>query len=366
MFRQALAISGNTFTEAIRQPVFSVLLLIGALGLVLNVFLAAYSMEPGTGDNKILIDLGLSTVLLIGLLLAAFTATGVIAEEIEAKTVLTVVSKPVPRPLFVVAKFLGVVAAIGVAHLTLSCVFALSLRHRVMQNASDHLDQPVILFGVGGALLALLLAAAGNYLYRRTFTSTFVGLLCLTQLVAVLAVSVLTPDFQPQSPMTEIVADDFQIGQVLLGLFLLFEAVIVLTALCVMLSTRLGQVPTLLISLGVFFAGLVAGALSGWVDQRLSLPPGVGVFESLVAVWTADIGTGLKPVYTAAKLVYLALPNLQFFWPADAISQGNSMIRDLAGRFTLAPILSVTTYAALYTAALLSVAVVLFQRREVG
>lgn len=353
MFRQALTISGNTFTESIRQPVFSVLLLIGALALVLNVFLAAYSMEPGTGDNKILIDLGLSTVLLVGLLLAAFTATGVIAEEIEAKTVLTVVSKPVPRPLFVLAKFLGVVAAIGVAHLTLSCVFALTLRHRVLQNASDHLDGPVLLFGLGGAALALLLAAAGNYLYRRPFTSTFAGLLCLTQVAAVLAVGVLTPDWGLQGPATELTADGGQVGQVLLGLFLLFEAVVVLAALAVALSTRLGQVPTLLISLGVFFAGLVAGALSGWVDQRLSLPPGVGVFESLAAVWAADVAAGLKPVYTLAKLVYLALPNLQFFWPADAISQGNSMVRDLAGRFTLSPVLSVTAYAGLYTLALL-------------
>ncbi|BAM03715.1 membrane protein [Phycisphaera mikurensis] len=366
MFRQALTISGNTFTEAIRQPVFTVLVLIGALGLVLNVFLAAYSMEPGRGDNKILIDLGLSTVLLVGLLLAAFTATGVVAEEIEAKTVLTVVSKPVPRPLFVLAKFLGVTAAIGVAHATLSCIFTLSLRHRVMQNASDHLDGPVLTLGVGGALLALLLAAAGNYLYRRSFTSTFVALLCLTQVLAVLGVSVLTPQWGLQPPLAELTRDGGQVGQVLLGLFLLFEAVVVLTALCVALSTRLGQLPTLLIALGVFFAGLIAGALSGWVDQRLSLPPGVGVFESLIAVWNADIGIGLKPVYTLAKLVYLALPNLQFFWPADAISQGNSMIEDLSGRFTLAPILSVSGYALLYTVALLGAAVALFQRREVG
>lgn len=366
MIRQAFTISKNTFIEAVRQPVFSVLLLIGTLGLILNLFLSAYSMEPGSGDNKVLIDLGLSTVLLVGLLLAAFAATGVIADEIEAKTVLTVVSKPVPRPLFVLAKFLGVAGAIGVAHLTLSCVFTLTIRHGVLQNAQDQLDGPVLLLGLGGAAIALLLSAAGNYLYRRSFTSTFVTLLCVSQVVAVLGILVLTPQWGLQSPTTELLENDGRLGQVLIGLFLLFEAVVVLTALCVAISTRLGQVPTLLISLGVFFAGLVAGAVSGWVDQRLSLPPGVGVYESLLAVWTADISGGLKPVYTLAKLIYLALPNLQFFWPADAISQGNSMIRDLAGQFTLAPILSVTFYAVLYTSALLSAAVVLFQRREVG
>jgi ABC-type transport system involved in multi-copper enzyme maturation permease subunit len=107
-----LSIARNGFLESIRQPVFVVLLLGGTLAMVLNVNLAAFTLED---DNKLLIDLGLSTLFIAGLLLAAFTATSVLSREIENKTVLTVVSKPVTRAAVIVGKFLGVAVALAVA-----------------------------------------------------------------------------------------------------------------------------------------------------------------------------------------------------------------------------------------------------------
>ncbi len=366
MLRQLFSIARNTFVEAIRQPVFTVLLLMGALGLILNVFLSAYSMEPGEGDNKVLIDLGLSTVLLVTLLLAAFTATGVLSEEIENRTVLTVVSKPVPRPVFVVGKFLGVGTAIALAYWVLSIVFLMTIRHQVLQNASDDLDWPVWAFGFGGAAVALLLAIGGNYLYRRSFTSAFVLLLGAMLTVGYAGVLVFGKEWVLQSPLYEFTEDEGKTLQIAVGLALMFEAVVILTAVAVTVSTRFGQVMTILISFGVFLVGLVSNSLSGWVNSRLSLPGGVGIYESIAAVFTADIGFGLKLVYAASKMLYLVLPNLQFFWPADAISQGNSMLHDPAGNFTLVPLVTHTGYGVLQTVALVCIAVALFQRREVG
>ena len=72
-----------------------------------------------SSDNKLLLDIGLATVFVCGMLLAAFVATAVISREIERKTVLTVVSKPVPRPVVVVGKYLGVAGAMLVAVLTM-------------------------------------------------------------------------------------------------------------------------------------------------------------------------------------------------------------------------------------------------------
>ena len=60
-----LAIARNAFLESIRQPIFAVLLIVGILAMVLNVNLAAFTLED---DNKLLIDLGLSTLFLAGLL----------------------------------------------------------------------------------------------------------------------------------------------------------------------------------------------------------------------------------------------------------------------------------------------------------
>ncbi len=366
MFRQLFTIARNTFVEAIRQPVFTVLLLAGVLGLILNVFTAAYSMEPGEGDNKVLVDMGLSMVMLVCLLLAAFTATGVLSDEIESKTVLTVVSKPVGRPTFVLGKFLGIGAAIALAYWILAVAFFLTLRHQVLQNAGDDLDGPVLAFGLGFAFVALAVSVGSNFLYRRPFTSTFVVLLAVGQLFALLGVLVFGKEWALQSPLHEFVEHDGKNVQIVVGLGLIFQAVLVLTAVAVTVSTRLGQLMTLLICVGVFFAGLASNSLSGWVNQRLGLPHDVGVYESIGAIFSADITGGAMVAYLGAKLTYLVLPNLQFFWPADAISQGNSMIHDLGGGFTLLPVLSVTLYAVLYLLVLVCVAVALFQRREVG
>ena len=73
-----------------------------------------------------LIDIGMATVFVAGGLLAAFVATGVLTREIENKTALTVISKPVGRPLFVLGKFLGVAGAlILLSTLYMSFVFLL-------------------------------------------------------------------------------------------------------------------------------------------------------------------------------------------------------------------------------------------------
>jgi ABC-type transport system involved in multi-copper enzyme maturation permease subunit len=102
MLSQLLTIARNTFVESVRQPIYFVLIAIAGLCLVLTTWSAGFSMgmsESGevSGDNKLLLDVGMATVFVVGVLLAAFLATAVISREIENKTVLTVVSKPVSR-----------------------------------------------------------------------------------------------------------------------------------------------------------------------------------------------------------------------------------------------------------------------------
>ncbi|MEX0654807.1 MAG: ABC-2 transporter permease [Phycisphaeraceae bacterium] len=358
MLEQLLAIARNTFTESIRQPIFVVLILLGVLGLVINPSLSTYTLETGGGDNRELVNLGLSTVFVIGLFLAAFTATSVLSSEVEKRTVLTVVSKPVSRPVFVLGKYLGVAAAIAVAFYLLSLVFALTVRHRVLQTAADTLDMPVIVFALLGGLGALAVAAAGNYLYRWVFTSTFVASLVAGMTVAGLMVALVNKDWQLQSPLTEFTVRDGELTQVLVGLALIFEAVLILTAVAIAASTRLGQIMTLLVCCGVFLLGLASNSLSQWANHSLSLPVGMGPVESLPAIFATEASLGQQFLFAFAKLIYLVAPNLQFLWPADAINLGNP--------FTVGHVATVTGYATLYILAVLGVAVTMFQTREVG
>ena len=236
MLQQLFAISRNTFVESIRQPIFSVMIFFAWLVLiVLNPSMSAYSMEHGA-DVQMLITMGLSTVAVMTLLLAAFTATGVIAEEIERKTVLTVVSKPVGRPLFILGKYLGVAAATTLAYYLMAVILLLTYRHGVMSTASDHFDQPVWTFAALGVLAALGVAVTTNYLYRWVFTSTFVLAAAATMTLALLMVAVISPQWTLQSPLADLASDDWRGAQLLVGLGVVFEAMLILTAAAVACS----------------------------------------------------------------------------------------------------------------------------------
>jgi len=73
-------------------------------------------MYTMSDDNKLLREIGLSTLFLTSLFIAIFSASGAVAKEMETKTIMTVLSKPVQRPIFIIAKFLGVAAAVILAH----------------------------------------------------------------------------------------------------------------------------------------------------------------------------------------------------------------------------------------------------------
>ena len=332
-----LSIARNGFLESIRQPVFVVLLLGGTLAMVLNVNLAAFTLED---DNKLLIDLGLSTLFIAGLLLAAFTATSVLSREIENKTVLTVVSKPVSRASLVIGKYLGVAGALAVAYWALSVVFLLAVRHRVQSSVriDDTFDMPVLVFSLLFGGLALLGAALANYLYRRPFPSVFAISYAIALTVALAIVCCVSREWAFQDPRVE------WRPQLMIALGLVFQAILVLAAVAIAASTRLGQVMTLVVCLGAFLAGLVSeyflGTLLTGPATEAGGPAASGLAKSLL--WP----------------LYLAVPTLQFFWPADALTQGHEITLGYFG--------SVTLYAGLVIGALISLAVLLFQRRDVG
>lgn len=323
-----LTIARNCFVESIRQPIYAVVVLAGVLALVLNANLAAYTFED---DDKLLVDLGLSTLFVAGLLLAAFLATSVLSREIENKTVLAVVSKPVARAAVVVGKYLGVAGAIALAFWTLAAVLLLSVRHRVRPavDVAAAFDMPVIIFALLGGGLAIGGAALANYLYRRPFPSLLAGCLAAGMTAALALVWCIDPRWRLQHPLA-----DWD-GQLMIAMILVLEAVLVLAAVAIAASTRLGQVMTLLVCAGAFLAGLVSEHFLGGIG------PGTG----------GRAATLLRPFF-------VLMPNLQTFWMADALTQ--------AAPVSLRYLSTASLYAALMIGAIVSLAVILFQRRDVG
>ncbi len=133
-FTQAGVIARATTKEAIRQPVFLLLLALGLVLLLLNTFLPFFSMGD---DVKMLMDCGLATILICSLLLAVWSASTSIASEIEGKTAMTLLSKPINRRQFIVGKYLGILKAVVWLMLPMVITFLLLVYFKVGYDARE-------------------------------------------------------------------------------------------------------------------------------------------------------------------------------------------------------------------------------------
>ncbi len=320
------AIARNTFIETIRQPIYGVLVAVAAGLIMLSPSMAAFSLESG-GDQKVMKDVCLATLLLFGLLASIFSATAVMTREIADQTVLTVVSKPVSRPVFLVGKYLGVCAAMLVAHYLLSVVFLFAARHGVLETSADPYDQPVLVFGAGALLIALIAATFGNYVYGWHFATTVI-----TWAIPLGTAGLITTLFFKKDWATQAPVNDFGDMQLIYALIMVFFAMLVLTAFAVTFAARFSQVVTLTLCAGVYLLGLLS-------DYLLGRP------ASSEAAWLYSV-------------LYAAVPNFQYFWAGNALTQE-----------LLVParqVFEVGAYAGLYSLGVLGLGVALFQTREVG
>src|SRR3954463_5471062 len=107
--RQFISIANNAFMELVRQPVF---LLLTTCSAVFEIFLATPSYFAFGDEPKLVKNSVLAVMLLAGLFGAVLTASSSLAREIRGGTALAVLSKPVGRAQFLLAKYAGLVVAL--------------------------------------------------------------------------------------------------------------------------------------------------------------------------------------------------------------------------------------------------------------
>ena len=130
MFR-TYVICAHTFREAVTQPIFALLLALGAAILGVYATLPFFTL----GEDVLMYKaVGLDVVLVVALLLGAFAASRSVHEEIEDRTMLTLMSKPVGRAEVLVGKFLGLLLSAGVAVAVLGGVLAACVWFRVPRD----------------------------------------------------------------------------------------------------------------------------------------------------------------------------------------------------------------------------------------
>ncbi|MDR0993581.1 MAG: hypothetical protein LBN38_03310 [Verrucomicrobiota bacterium] len=312
------AIAWLTALEAIRRPVF----LLVALSCLAGITLLPWMLNYTLGDSgRIIRDSALSFTFVGGLLLAAYAAGETLSRELQRGTAAVLLAKPVKRPVFFLAKTLGIILAILL--FTLAALSATLLAVRA--GANDlMLDRTAALPALAALLLGPAAAGIWNHHTGRPFTSTAFLLLCVLFPGAVLLAAGLPPPFESLAFAHTLPWPILQVG------VLIFFALCMVTSAASALATRLPLSAVLLLCAGLFLGGLMSDYVLG---------------PHLEASWLA-------------RLAYAVLPNVQAFWLLDAL--------DGLHRIPSVYVLTAAGYAAAWSALCLLAGSFSFQKLEIS
>jgi ABC-type transport system involved in multi-copper enzyme maturation permease subunit len=161
-------IAHTVFLEVIRDRI----LYLVALFALLLVIVAVLLPEVAAGaQDKILLDVGLAGIHLLSVIVAVFVGTGLINKEIEKRTVLVLIAKPVSRAEFIVGKHLGLTAVLAVLIAALGLIFMVVL---TANRVAFPVNSLVLALGFMVLEAALLVAAA---IVFGVFTSSLLATL---------------------------------------------------------------------------------------------------------------------------------------------------------------------------------------------
>lgn len=189
--RRIWTVAINVFWEVIRDRI---LYLIIIFALLMGASVRFIPELAATTEQKIILDIGLGAISIIGLVATVFVATSLVNKEIEKRTVYLLVAKPISRAELIVGKHLGLSAVLGVlvAAMTVIYLAILSLS-RIPYPVGSILIASLfiwfelclvaaigILFGVFSSSLLATLLTFGVYLVGHS-TRDLVGLGKLTK-----------------------------------------------------------------------------------------------------------------------------------------------------------------------------------------
>jgi hypothetical protein len=305
------AVALAAFREGWRQPMFWLITLFGAAMTWVAVVLPYFTFGD---DFKMMKQIGFDIIMLCAVLFGALAASISISEEIEGRTAITVMSKPITRRQFLIGKFLGVLMACGL----MSSVLLINLNFALLANPEfdainkDRAYDPMPEQAKAG------LVPEVQKLFNSSAPRAFAGGVGMW--------------------FGECFAHNF-------GVLLGFGQVMVLVAIATALATRLQFVVNLVIVLFVYLFGHL-------------MPVVVRVTDGL----SGSQSTGEGLVNFLAKLFSAVLPALEFFNMGPAIIRETPL--DLWAFIWY--VLSVFGYAIIYTTIALIVGLLLFEDRDLA
>lgn len=132
---RVIRIARLTLLEAIRQKLFSFLILIGAV--LMGSSLLFRELNFGYNELKFILDFGFGTIVIFGSVLAIVGMAQLFYSEIENRTALTLLAKPVLKAEFLMGKLIGVMLVLLCFVVVMSLLLFLLLYFRESQLLAD-------------------------------------------------------------------------------------------------------------------------------------------------------------------------------------------------------------------------------------
>ena len=171
-FNAIAAIAANVFREAIRNRV---LYAVGIHGFVLGLAALLLPRIAGGAQFKMLPDIGLASMEAIAVAIAIAVGSRMIEQEIDRRTILILISKPITRAEFILGKFFGLGAVLAAM---LGIMLGLFLLTLWTQNSD--FSVALALLSTGFLLLRLLLVIAIILLFGSFSSALLAMLMSLT------------------------------------------------------------------------------------------------------------------------------------------------------------------------------------------
>lgn len=325
--RMGASVAATTLLEGLQQPVC---LLVTLTAVVLTLLVPLVQLFSFGEGGRLARDSGLAILLVFGIALCALTSGATLAREIASGTAAVALTKPIPRWVFLLGKYVGACGI--VAFFSFLETHAILVAERSAEHYIETADFVGELRDISCGLwalvipgVALALAAWVNARYRRRLGLWFFRTWVLFDLLLMAVMSFRTRDGHWAGWEGVSTAFDWRI---LSAAVLIFFLLLLFCTLTTALSTRLQTGAAVAVAFAVFCVGFLADYY-------------IGRLESL-----------------GGSLLYGLLPDVQHFWVVDALAQG--------GHIPLAYVGQVGVYALTYCAVLLLLGAGLFQTRDLG
>lgn len=310
------SIAKTTVGEAVRRRILLVILLIGILFLVVA---PSLNMLTARQETTVLKSLTLGVIQITSAVIALVLTVYMLPNEVERRTIYTILSKPVQRWQFLLGKYFGAVGALGlmIAMMTFTLLFV----YAAMQGQ----EKPALQIGLFIANLIVLIAVIPRFKDKQG-GPLVIGLLSASLMACLYWVGLKTGQLDTFGEFGKTSA-------------MFFIQMCLLAAVGVFFSTFVSPVVNFFLSGGVYMVGSLFNTLFDAVADNQSMPA---------------LARG------AVNVIQSIVPNFQNFSVQNSAINAQAVIRGELFHY-----LNLAGYGLLYISILLILGILIFDRKEV-